>query len=70
VLLESETVDTRTRIVEFEGMQWTVREQLAQPDNVPTLVFLGEKIRRRVREYPADWYVLSTLELAVVSKHR
>lgn len=70
MLLESETVDTRTRIVEFEGMQWTVRELLAQPDNVPTLVFLGEKIARRVREYPADWYTISTLELAVVSKHR
>jgi hypothetical protein len=51
-------------------MQWTVRELLAQPDNVPTLVFLGEKIARRVREYPADWYTISTLELAVVSKHR
>ena len=70
MLIESETVDTRTRIVEFEGTQWTVREQLAHPDNAPTLVFLGDKIARRVREYPADWYTLSALELAVVSKHR
>jgi hypothetical protein len=69
-LLERETVDTRTRIVEFEGIQWTVREQLAHPDNVPSLVFVGEKVARRIREYPENWYTLTALELAVVSKHR
>ena len=63
-------METRTRVVEFEGTQWTVREQLAHPDNAPTLVFLGEKVARRVRNYPENWYSLSTLELAVVSKHR
>ena len=63
-------METRTRVVEFEGTQWTVREQLAHPYNAPTLVFLGEKVARRVRNYPENWYSLSTLELAVVSKHR
>jgi hypothetical protein len=63
-------VDTRTRTVEFEGQEWTVREQLAYPGNAPTLVFIADKLARRVRDYPENWYTLSTLELAVVSKHR
>jgi hypothetical protein len=56
-------MDPRARVFPFDGETWTVREQLAPPDWVPTLVFNTDLRARRVRSYPDAWYDLTVREL-------
>jgi hypothetical protein len=60
-------MDARTRVFPFDGEIWTVREQLAPPDWVPTLMFSTDLRARRVRRYPDAWYELTERELNVLA---
>ncbi|HEY2377042.1 MAG TPA: hypothetical protein VGH98_13780 [Gemmatimonadaceae bacterium] len=50
-------------MVHLDGELWTVHEQLAPPDWVPTLMFKTDVRARRVRAYPDAWYELTEREL-------
>jgi hypothetical protein len=59
--------DARSRIITLEGQSWSVRE-VAATDVLPsTLVFAADKLARRVRAYPPNWYELPDRELMALS---
>ncbi len=63
-------VDSRTRVRWVDGVRWIVRE--AEPPAFdrragPSLIFESDEIVRRMRDYPADWFVLSGEQLYRIS---
>jgi hypothetical protein len=52
------------------GEFWLVYEVLAPPPNGPALVFMTDKVARRVRSYPANWRELRDDELYALSWSR
>jgi hypothetical protein len=60
-LQEGSRSEAKVRIVNADGLRWTVRELPAPPFDRRGgvhLMFDGELIMRRVRAFPANWYEL------------
>jgi hypothetical protein len=61
----------RVRVLtDADGRRWVVRERPAAPYDRRmgvTLVFSGDDVMRRVRNFPADWYTLSDQALYTLS---
>jgi hypothetical protein len=57
--------DRATRVLERDGRQWLVFEHVRRYDrrSSPDLVFESDAVVRRVRNFPPDWYRLSSDEL-------
>lgn len=53
-----------------QGRRWVVRERAAPPYDRRmglTLVFSGDDVMRRVRNFPADWHTLTDQALYALS---
>lgn len=59
----------KTREFQADGRRWLVRESTYSTDrrSGPCLIFDAETVIRRVRQFPADWHLLSDDELYALS---
>lgn len=67
---EDDAIERERLFVDAEGAQWRVKEMpFSNYDRRRghSLIFWSEGAVRRVRDYPADWYLLSNEELAKLS---
>lgn len=61
----------KVRRISADGVRWIIREVPAPPFDRrggTHLVFDGESIMRRVRQFPVDWHTLTDAELYELSK--
>ena len=65
-------IPSDARQIHVEGSVWWVYEDLRTdaPFHGPALLFKGDRIGRRVREYPKDWRDLSDEALYALSWSR
>lgn len=65
---EDHTRGGTVRSLESDGYTWTVYEQqLPYGQAWRTLVFMSDRVVRRVKQYPPNWFDLPDSELAQVS---
>ena len=58
------------RIIVIAGKSWTVSEVVDQTTFAPGLIFTGQGVARRVRDFPADWRTLPDEKLYALSWSR
>jgi hypothetical protein len=62
--------ETRTRVIDAEGIRWRVREEpwpSVDRRSGSCLIFDGDTVVRRVRHFPPDWWTQSDTDLYALS---